>query len=96
MSASPTDDPVLHRLREEISATDRAIVDAVNRRLTLVTQVKAYKDARGIDFVDVGRERRMLQELARGNPGPLSAEGLSELFAAVLALTKREVAGGAG
>ena len=34
----------------------------------------------------------MLQYLARANRGPLSAEGLRELFTEVLDLTKREVA----
>ena len=34
----------------------------------------------------------MLQDLLRANGGPLSAEGLSALYAEVLALTKREVA----
>jgi hypothetical protein len=33
----------------------------------------------------------MLQYLARANRGPLSAEGLEELFEEILGLTKREV-----
>jgi len=33
----------------------------------------------------------MLQDLQRANRGPLSVEGLRELYAEVLALTKREV-----
>jgi hypothetical protein len=33
----------------------------------------------------------MLQYLARANGGPLSGEGLQELFDEILALTKREV-----
>jgi chorismate mutase len=86
------DDPVLNQFREQISDTDRAIVDAINTRLELVARIKAYKESRGTDFLDPDRERSMLRELARANPGPLSNEGLRELFTTILDLTKREVA----
>jgi chorismate mutase len=86
------DDPVLNQFREQISDTDRAIVDAINTRLELVARIKAYKESRGIDFLDPDRERSMVRELARANPGPLSNEGLRELFTTILELTKREVA----
>ena len=93
---NPSDDPVLRELREQISATDRAILDAVNARLELVARIKEYKESRGIGFIDPERERSMLRELAEGNSGPLSAEGLLELFAEILDLTKREVANSRG
>ena len=85
------DDPVLRQFREQISDTDRAIVDAINTRLELVARIKAYKESRGIDFLDPDRERSMLRELVDANSGPLSAEGLRELFTEILDLTKREV-----
>ena len=44
-----------------------------------------------MSFVDPEREEWMLQYLARANRGPLSAEGLREIFEALLDLTKREV-----
>ena len=78
------DDPVLNQFREQISDADRAIVDAINTRLELVARIKAYKESRGIDFLDPDRERSMLRELARANPGPLSNEGLRELFTTIL------------
>ena len=96
MSASQNDDPTIRQLREQVSDTDRAIVDAVNKRLRLVAQVKTYKESRGLGFVDPEREEWMLQYLMRANQGPLSGEGLRELFATILYLTKREVARGEG
>jgi len=36
----------------------------------------------------------MLQYLSRANRGPLSGEGLQELFRMILDLSKREVSGG--
>ncbi len=70
-----TDDPILDGLRQQISAFDRAIVEAVNHRLELVAQIKAYKESRGVDFLDPEREQQMLDDLARSNRGPLSEEG---------------------
>jgi chorismate mutase len=88
-----SDDPVIRQFREQISDNDRAIIEAVNKRLRLVAQVKAYKDSRGLGFLDPEREEWMLQYLSRANRGPLSADGLHELFRMILDLSKREVAG---
>lgn len=84
-------DPFIRQVREQISDNDRAIVDAINARLKLVARLKGYKESRGMDFVDPDREEWMLQYLARANRGPLSGDGLRELFEEILALTKREV-----
>lgn len=86
-----TDDPLIKQLRQQISDTDRSIVDALNARLLLVARLKQYKESRGIGFVDPEREEWMLQYLQRANRGPLSKEGLRELFEEILDLTKREV-----
>ena len=90
MNAGETD-PLIRQLREQISDNDRALVETVNKRLQLVARLKRYKASRGIGFVDPEREEWMLQYLSRANRGPLTADGLRELFAAVLDLTKREV-----
>lgn len=89
-----TEDPLIKQLRQQISDTDRSIVDALNARLRLVARLKQYKESRGIDFVDPEREEWMLQYLQRANRGPLSKEGLQELFEEILDLTKREVTRG--
>jgi chorismate mutase len=92
MSASDPDrDAVVQELREEISAVDRAIVDAINRRVALVRRLKEHKTAWGWDFVDRAREEQMIADLARRNAGPLSSEGLRSFYAHLLELTKREV-----
>jgi len=91
MTNDPASDPTVRRLRGEISAVDQAIVDAVNARLELVARLKSHKASQGIPFLDPDRERQILDELSRANRGPLSAEGLHELFAGLLELTKREV-----
>jgi chorismate mutase len=89
--ASVTDDPLIKQLRQQISDADRSLVDAFNARLRLVARLKSYKESRGIDFLDPEREEWMLQYLSRANRGPLSQDGLKELFEEILGLTKREV-----
>lgn len=91
MTADSSNDPRITQLREQISDTDRAIVELVNKRLKLVATIKDYKAGRGIGFVDPDREQWMLTYLHRANRGPLSAAGLDELFGEILDLTKREV-----
>ena len=86
-----SEDPLIKQLRQQISDTDRSLVDAFNARLRLVARLKSYKESRGIDFLDPEREEWMLQYLTRANRGPLSSDGLKELFQEILDLTKREV-----
>jgi chorismate mutase len=86
-------DPVVTDLRERITATDREIVGAVNRRLELVAALKRHKVEHNISFLDPDRERWLVDHLAETNSGPLSEEGLRAFVADVLALTKRELGG---
>jgi chorismate mutase len=78
--------------RRLIAEVDAAVVASVNRRIELVAELKRFKEARGIAFVDPEQERRLIAELAKANPGPMSEAGLMEVAAAILAVTKREVA----
>jgi chorismate mutase/prephenate dehydratase len=89
--SSQEQDPFVRQLREQISDLDRSIVDAVNRRLKLVAQLKRYKDERGMAFVDPEREEWMFSYQSRANRGPLTDEGLRSFYEELLALTKREV-----
>ena len=91
MQGEPGSDRRVQELRAEITSTDHEIVSAVNRRLELVRRLKEHKAAMGYDFFDKGREEALLVELERENGGPLSANGLRELHAELLDLTKREV-----
>jgi chorismate mutase/prephenate dehydratase len=85
-------DPVLQELREQISELDEQILDAVNARLELVARLRRHKEENGIAFLDPGREEWLLQHLADANGGPLTDEGVRELFREILDLVKRELA----
>jgi chorismate mutase len=87
----PSQDPIIRQLREQVSDNDRALIEAINARLRLVAKLKTYKESRGIEFVDPDREQWMLRDMIRANRGPLSSEGLEQIYTAILDLTKREV-----
>jgi chorismate mutase len=91
---APAADRVLAQLRDQITDTDLALVETINKRLKLVAQIKRYKAARGLPFLDADREAWMLSYVSRANRGPLSPQGLREIYVEILDLTKREVARG--
>jgi chorismate mutase/prephenate dehydratase len=90
-TVTETDDPTVVRVRREISDLDTKLVELVNKRLKLVAGLKRYKEEHGIGFVDLAREEWMLRYLQRANRGPLSEQGLAELYHQLLDLMKREV-----
>ena len=86
-------DAVVSELREEITALDRGLVAAVNRRLEIVRRLHDHKVASGIPLRDLGRENEMLALLSSENSGPLSGSGLVDFYGHVLDLTRRELHG---
>ena len=92
MSAEPTIDATLARLRGLLAVNDIAVLELINRRLELVDQIKQRKDRLGVAFVDPKREAWLLDHLRRANNGRLSEAGLRELLTTLLDLTKRELA----
>jgi chorismate mutase len=84
-------DERLAELRARIAECDREVLAAVNRRVELVAELQAVKEAAGLPFVDPEQERRLVDALAAANDGPLTEAGVRELADSVLALTKREL-----
>ena len=83
---------MIRNYREKISDNDLKILDALNKRLNLVKSLKEYKDSQGINFHDPAQEDWVVTYLCRANRGPLSNEGLREIYALILQCIKREAA----
>ena len=79
--------------RDRISACDRELLAAANRRLELVRELHEFKRSEGIPLIDTAREEQLVVELQAANQGPMSAEGVAALFRFVLDLTRREIHG---
>ena len=90
--AESTNDPVIKHYREQISDNDVKILDALNKRIKLVKSLKDYKEAQGLSFYDAAQEDWVITYLCRANRGPLSNEGLREIYSLVLQVAKREAA----
>ena len=90
--ADPNADAVVRQMRDAIIDTDLKLVQGINSRLAMVARLRAYKRAQGMEFVDQAREDWMHAYLQGANQGPLSSEGLREIYGHLLDLTKRETA----
>ena len=90
--AESTNDPVIKHYREQISDNDVKILDALNKRIRLVKSLKDYKEAQGLSFYDAAQEDWVITYLCRANRGPLTNEGLREIYSLVLQVAKREAA----
>jgi chorismate mutase/prephenate dehydratase len=79
--------------RVRITAADRELLAAMTRRLELVRELHDFKQAEGIPLRDPEREQQLVVELQAANKGPLSDQGVADLFRHVLDLTRREIHG---
>ncbi len=86
-------DPVIQQLRDQISDNDLKILDGINKRLKLVARLWEYKRAKGLEVLAPGQEEWLLTFATRANKGPLTTEGLRDIYRDVLDLTKRELDG---
>ena len=87
--APSSDDPVIREYREQIAGLDRQVLAALNARIDLVRRLKAHKEAQGLGFHDPDQEARLLADLVRANPGPLSEAGLRAVFGLILDQVKQ-------
>ncbi len=88
----PAKDALIRQMRDQIVDNDVKLVQAINTRLRLVARIRAYKEEHGIAFVDPSREEWMHRFLQGTNTGPLTHQGLAEIYGHLLELTKRETA----
>ena len=87
-------DPQVVELRAQITGADREILAKVNERIELVDALRHYKLEHGYPFLDQAREEWLIAHLTEVNTGPLSPDGVRQLFTALLEVVKREVSDG--
>lgn len=90
--ADPAQDALIRQMRDQIVDNDLKLMLAVNKRLELVEALRRYKESQGLEFIDHSREEWMHRYLQGANRGPLSRDGLTEIYGHLLELTKRETA----
>jgi chorismate mutase len=81
--------PEVRRLRAEIDAVDRRIVELLAERLALARDVGRAKRASGQAIHDPEREREVLLRVSMANPGPLPQADLLAIYTRVIEATRR-------
>ena len=92
MPRDATYDAIVRQLRDAVIDNDLKFLQAMNQRLVVVARLREFKERHEVEFVDPSREEWMHRYLQGANKGPISPEGLRELYEHVLELTKRETA----
>lgn len=77
----------LGRLREQIDAIDREIVEQLNARAKLAAEIGKIKEQSGQEVYAPSREMEVLQQLMQLNQGPLSDKGLHAIYREVISAT---------
>jgi chorismate mutase/prephenate dehydratase len=72
-------------LRQAIDEIDEKIMELINQRLSLAKQVGDFKKQGGIQIIDSDREKEIMNRLLEKNNGPMSGNGLRNIFGAIIA-----------
>lgn len=70
----------LHELRSQIDSINMQILDALNRRARIVTEIGKVLEELGSEHYDPSREAQMLTALEQANNGPFPNETIKALF----------------
>ena len=84
----------LEELRGQIDEINMQILDMLNQRATIASEIGQVQSELGSRFYDPQREAQMLQTLEQANQGPFSNETIKalfkEIFRATLAMEETE------
>ncbi len=70
----------LQQLREKIDALDRTVLSCLKERLAVVKEVGALKRQLGVEVLDLGRERAVIERILAENAGVFPEEALKAIF----------------
>ncbi|SMC49172.1 chorismate mutase / prephenate dehydratase [Desulfocicer vacuolatum DSM 3385] len=78
----------LSSLRAGIDSIDAQILHLINKRLQIGKEIGLIKDEKGAGVLDQGREKRLLERLARLNGGPATEDLVRYLFNVIMTATR--------
>jgi chorismate mutase/prephenate dehydratase len=81
-------EPDICELRSSIDSIDEAILDLINRRLSLARKIGSVKRQSGNQVVDSKRESEILNRLSAVNMGPLNPNVLRHIFVDIIAASR--------
>ncbi len=78
----------LEPFREQIDEIDQKLVQLLNERSGLANNIGHIKQQLGLPIYMPAREKQILKNVMRMNPGPLSAEAVRRLFERIIDETR--------
>ncbi len=79
----------LDRLRRAIDELDLVLVKLLNQRAKYALQIGRAKQEDRLPVYSPEREREVIENVDRANPGPLSGEGLRRLYERIIDESRR-------
>ncbi|MED4955694.1 bifunctional 3-deoxy-7-phosphoheptulonate synthase/chorismate mutase, partial [Paenibacillus macerans] len=70
----------LNKLRQKLDAINDELLRLLNERAAVVREIGEIKEKQGVPKFDPVRERAMLEELTRRNPGPFKDAAVKHIF----------------
>jgi chorismate mutase len=74
----------LDKYRKEIDKIDRSIVDFLNKRAKIVSEIKKMKVKKGVPLYNARREEKLMENIAKYNKGPLYNDNIIQIFECIL------------
>ena len=74
----------LDKYRKEIDEIDRSIVDFLNKRAKIVSEIKKMKVKSGVPLYNARREEKLMENIAKYNKGPLYNDNITQIFECIL------------
>ena len=78
--------------RNRIDEVDKQLVRLLSVRAQLAIEIGREKREAGVEIYDAARERDVLAQVLRENPGVLSEEALEQLFREIVSVSRQAAA----
>ncbi len=76
-------------LRKKIDRLDRLIVKLLNRRAQYADEIGKIKEKLGLDVYSPEREKQVIENVSRTNPGPLTDDAVRRLYERIIDESRR-------
>ena len=74
----------LYKYRKEIDKIDKSIVDFLNKRAKIVSEIKKMKVKKGVPLYNARREEKLMENIVKYNKGPLYNDNIIQIFECIL------------
>jgi chorismate mutase len=74
----------LKKYREDIDKIDRGLVELLNKRAEIVSNIKKLKSIQDMPLYDAKREEDLINNIVKYNRGPLYNDNIIQIFESIL------------